>query len=495
MNQQKKNAFCPMGIEGLDDILGGGLPRNRIYLVQGDPGVGKTTLALQFLRQGAKLGETGLYITLSETKEELEAVAESHGWNLDQIQLFELSSLEEKLQGETESTFFHPSEVELNRTTKALLAEVERVKPVRVVFDSLSEMRMLAETPLRYRRQILQLKQFFAGRKCTVLFLDDRSAGARDLQIESIAHGVFCLHRSSPEYGISRRQLNIQKIRGVKYREGNHDLIIQKGGLVIFPRLVAAEHHAPFKRESFSSGIKELDALLGGGLDRGTGNMFMGPPGTGKSTMAIKFALAAAKRGERVCFYIFDETKATLVARAKQLEMDIQPYIKSGVIKVNQVDPAEISPGELVHRIRRAVIEDKTRLIIIDSINGYLNAMPEERFLNLQLHELLAFLNQQGVITIMVLAQQGLVGTMQSTVDLTYLADTVVLLRYFESRGVLKQALSVIKKRSGNHERTIREIKMGKGGIIVGQPLTDLQGVLTGVPTFHEAKKEAEIKR
>lgn len=485
-NQSKSNSRCTMGVSGLDDILGGGLPRNRIYLLQGDPGVGKTTLALQFLLEGVKQGETGLYITLSETKEELEAVATSHDWKLKGIKLFELSSIEERLQDETESTFFHPSEVELNRTTQALLDEVERVKPVRVVFDSLSEMRMLAETPLRYRRQILQLKQFFAGRKCTVLLLDDRSAGARDLQIESIAHGVICLHRSTPEYGIARRQLNVQKIRGVKYREGNHDLIIERGGIVIFPRLVAAEHHAPFKRETVGSGIAELDALVGGGLDRGTSNMFMGPPGTGKSTLAIQFALAAAQRGERVCFYIFDETKATLLARAKQLGMDLQPHIKAGTIEVNQIDPAEISPGELVHRIRKAVGEGKVRMIIIDSINGYLNAMPEERYLNLQLHELLAFLGQQGVITIMVLTQQGLVGTMQSTVDLTYLADTVLLLRYFEARGALKQALSVVKKRSGNHERTIREIKVGDGGIQVGNPLTDMQGVLTGIPIIHE---------
>jgi circadian clock protein KaiC len=495
IKQSKENSLCTMGTEGLDDILCGGLPRNRIYLVQGDPGVGKTTLALKFLLEGAKLGETGLYITLSETKEELEAVAESHGWSLNRIHLFELSSMEEQLQGETESTFFHPSEVELNRTTRALLAEVDRVKPVRVVFDSLSEMRMLAETPLRYRRQVLQLKQYFAGRKCTVLLLDDRSAGARDLQIESIAHGVISLQRSSPEYGISRRQLNIQKLRGVKFREGNHDLVIQRGGLVIFPRLVAAEHYTKFKRESFSSGVKELDALLGGGLDRGTGNMFMGPPGTGKSTIAIKFALAAAKRGERVCFYIFDETRATLLSRARQLEMDIEPFVKSGVIEVSQIDPAEISPGELAHRIRRDVSENKARMIVIDSINGYLNAMPEERYLNLQLHELLAFLNQQGVITIMVLAQQGLVGPMQSTVDLTYLADTVILLRYFEARGALKQAVSVIKKRSGNHERTIREIKLGAGGIQVGKPLTNMQGVMTGIPSIHEDEKDAENKR
>jgi len=479
-----------MGVTGLDDVLGGGLPRNRLYLLQGDPGVGKTTLALQFLREGQRLGETGLYITLSETKEELESVAESHGWKLKGIRLFELSSIEEKLRGETESTFFHPSEVALSRTTKAFLDEVERVKPGRVVFDSLSEMRMLAETPLRYRRQILQLKQFFSGRKCTVLLLDDCSSGARDLQIESIAHGVLTLHRSSPEYGIARRQLNIQKIRGVKYREGNHDLIIERGGLVIFPRLVAAEHHAAFKRESFASGITELDALLGGGLDRGTSNMFMGPPGTGKSTLAIKFGLASAERGERVSFYIFDETKATLMARAKKLGMDIQPHVKSGLIQVNQIDPAEISPGELVHRIRRTVAEEKTRMIVIDSINGYLNAMPEERYLNLQLHELLAFLNQQGVITMMILAQQGLIGTMQSAVDLTYLADTVLLLRYFEALGALKQAISVVKKRSGDHERTIREIQVSEGGIRLGKPLTDMQGVLTGVPTFHDGKQK-----
>jgi circadian clock protein KaiC len=477
-----------MGTEGLDDILGGGLPRNRVYLIQGDPGVGKTTLALKFLLEGVRLGETGLYITLSETKEEVEMVAESHGWDLKKIHLFELSSVEENLKGETESTFFHPSEVELNRTTKALLDEVERVKPLRVVFDSLSEMRMLAETPLRYRRQILQLKQFFAGRKCTVLLLDDRSAGARDLQIESIAHGVLCLQRSSPDYGISRRNLQVQKIRGVKFREGNHDLIIKKGGLVIFPRLVAAEHHVPFKRESFPSGIKELDALLGGGLDRGTSNMFMGPPGTGKSTIAIKFAIAAAKRREKVLFFAFDETIGTMMNRATKLGMDLEPHIKSGMIQVEQIDPAEISPGELAHRIRDAVIKEKTRMVIIDSINGYLNAMPEERYLNLQLHELLAFLNQRGVITIMVLAQQGLVGAMQTTVDLTYLADTVIMLRYFEVRGEVKQALSVIKKRSGNHERTIREIKVGKNGIEVGKPLTNLQGVLTGTPSFVEKK-------
>jgi circadian clock protein KaiC len=345
---------------------------------------------------------------------------------------------------------------------------------------------------LRYRRQILQLKQFFSGKRCTVLLLDDSSAGMRDLQIESIAHGVIGLNRLSPDYGISRRQLNVQKIRGVNFREGNHDFIIQMGGLVIFPRLVAAEHHISFKRETFPSDVNELDALLGGGLDRGTSNMFMGPPGTGKSTLALKFILAAAKRGEKLLFFTFDETKGTLLARAKQLGIDVQPYVKEGTIHLEQIDPAEISPGELAHKIRYAVTNEQIQMVVIDSINGYLNAMPEERYLNLQLHELLAFLNQQGIITIMVLAQQGLIGPMQSSVDLTYLADTVVLLRYFEARGELKQAISVVKKRSGNHEKTIREIKIGRGGIQLGPPLTDMHGVLTGVPSFQKIEPETK---
>ena len=471
-----------MGVEGLDNVLGGGLPRHRLYLIQGDPGVGKTTLAMQFLIEGARTGEAGLYITLSETKDEIDNVAKSHGWDLSNIHLYELSAIEEQIRGESESTFFHPSEVELNRTTDALIAEVERVKPARVVFDSLSELRMLAETPLRYRRQILQLKQFFAGRKCTVLLLDDRTSGTHDLQVESIAHGVISLQRESPDYGISRRQLNVVKIRGSHFREGNHDLILRRGGMVVFPRLVAGEHHRPFQRESFPSGIPALDALLGGGLDRGTSAMLMGPPGTGKSTVAMKYALAAAERGEKALLFIFDETIGTFIDRASQLGMDLAPHIESGLLTVDQIDPAEISPGELASRIQHAVAVDGTRMIVIDSINGYLNAMPAESYLTLQLHELLAYLNQQGVITIMVLAQQGVVGLMQSTVDLTYLADTVVLMRYYEIRGEVKQALSVIKKRSGNHERTIREMRVGNKGIWVGEPLRELQGILTGIP-------------
>lgn len=481
-----------MGVPGLDAVLEGGLPARRLYLIQGDPGVGKTTLAMQFLLEGARLGEPGLYVSLSETRDEIEVVAKSHGWDLSQIHLYELSTIEAQIRGDSESTFFHPSEIELNRTIGALTAEVERVKPVRVVFDSLSEMRMLADTPLRYRRQILQLKQFFAGRNCTVLFLDDRSSGTHDLQVESIAHGVLCLNSESPEYGVARRQLSVLKIRGSHFREGSHDLILRRGGLVVFPRLVAGEHHREFMRGDFSSGIDALDKLLGGGLGRGTSTMFMGPPGTGKSTLALRFAVAAAERGEKALLFIFDETIGTLKNRAAQLGMDLDAPIKNGLIEIAQVDPAEISPGELVHRIRRAVAEEDVRLVVIDSINGYLNAMPAERYLTLQLHELLAYLNQQGIITIMVLAQQGLVGTMQSTVDLTYLADTVVLSRYYEARGEVKQALSVIKKRSGNHERTIREMRSDKNGIWLGEPLRDLQGVLTGIPTFIKGEPENE---
>jgi circadian clock protein KaiC len=484
MSLEDDKPACMTGVAGLDDILRGGFPRNRLYLLKGDPGVGKTTIALQFLLEGARRGENGLYITLSETKEELEQVGKSHGWNLESITLFELSSLKEEIADESRSTFFHPSEIELSRTTKALLKEVERVRASRVVFDSLSEMRMLAETPLRFRRQVLDLKQFFTGKNCTVLLLDDSASGSRDLQIESVAHGVIALEKSSPDYGINRRRLNVQKIRGVEFREGHHDFVIRRGGVTLFPRLIAAEHHVPFKRESFPSGVGELDALLGGGLDRGTSSMFMGPPGTGKSTLAAKFACAAAEGGEGVLVLCFDETIGTLIGRTNQLGMNMDAHIKSGTLKVEQIDPAEISPGELASQITRSVREQSTRMVIIDSINGYLNAMPDDRFLNLQLHELLTFLNQQGVITIMILAQQGLMGSMQSAVDLTYLADTVVLWRYYEAFGCVKQALSVIKKRSGRHERSIRDIEVGMGGIKVGPPLKNMQGVLTGVPSL-----------
>jgi circadian clock protein KaiC len=478
--------ICGTGVPGMDHVLGGGLPAHRMYLVEGDPGVGKTTFALQFLLQGKSQGEVVLYVTLSETKEELMAVAASHGWSLEGLNIFELSAIEQQLKDVTDTTFYQPSELELNRATKILTDEVERLKPSRVVFDSLSELRLLAETPLRHRRQILSLKQFFGGRKCTVLLLDDRTtstmAGDRDGQVQSIAHGVICIEKSSPAYGVSRRTLNVVKLRGVAYKEGYHDMVIKRGGVVVFPRLVASEHRVRFQKEFFKANIEGIDTLLGGGIHRGTSTMFIGPPGTGKSTLAIKYAFEAAKRGEAVSAFIFDETLSTLTDRAAAMQMNIQPFLESGLIKVEEVDPAEISPGELTSRIREAVEERNSRMVILDSVNGYLNAMPEERFLSLQLHELLSYLNHKGVITLMVLAQQGMIGTMQTPVDLTYLADSVVTLRFFEAFGVVKQAISVVKKRSGYHERALREYSLSADGIHVGEPLRNFHGVLTGVP-------------
>lgn len=477
-------SLCTSGVPGLDTVLAGGFPRNRLYLIEGDPGAGKTTAALQFLLEGARLGEKGLYVTLSETRDELEGVARSHGWSLEQLEIFELSAVEQQLRLGNENTFFHSADVELGKTTQILLDAVERVSPIRVVFDSLSEMRLLAESPLRYRRQVLSLKQYFAGKNSTVLFLDDRSSDAKDLQVRSLAHGVIVLERSSPEYGVSQRNLSVQKMRGVKFREGYHDFVIETGGVRVFPRLIASQSHREFKRESVPSGIEGLDALLGGGIDRGTSTILMGPPGTGKSTLALTHACKAASRGEQVEFFVFDETIGTLTTRATSLGMEIERLMATGLLRITQIDPAEISPGELTDRIRRGVEERNTRMVIIDSINGYYYAMPEEGYLNLQLHELLAYLNQLGILTILVLAQQGFVGNMQTNVDLTYLADTVILFRYFEAAGEIRQAISVIKKRSGNHERTLREFSINGKGIFVGEPLREFQGIFSGLPRF-----------
>ncbi len=472
------------GIEGLDDILGGGFPKNRLYLVQGDPGVGKTTLGLQYLLEGVRQGEQGLYITLSETKDELLEAAHSHGWSLDGFAVMELSAIEGELLQDAQNTLFKPSEVELSRTTRMILDEVEKVKPDRVVFDSLSEMRLLAETALRYRLQMLALKQFFAGRQATVLLLDDRTSGKADLQAQSIAHGVLALEKTPLDYGVERRRLKVVKMRGLKFRGGYHDLIIQHGGLRVFPRLVAAEHHKKFQRESVSCGLPEMDSLLGGGLDRGTSNLFMGHAGTGKSTLAMQYAIAMAGRGEHVTLYTFEEAVGTLVARAREIGMNIQGHIDSKMISVHQVDPAEIPPGEFTASIREAVQKEHSKLIIIDSLNGYVNAMPEEKFLSIQIHELLTFLGQQGTITILTMAQHGPLGAIDPSVDFSYLADTVVLFRFFEAMGSVRKAVSVIKKRSGYHEPSIREYKITNEGIQVGGPLKEFQGVLTGVPTF-----------
>ena len=492
MNEQHPPEPPPVstGIPGLDDILRGGFTPNRLYLVEGDPGSGKTTLALQFLLEGIRLGESGLYVTLSETKSELQAIARSHGWSLDGIHIFEMAPTEESLSGDAELTMFHPSELELGETTKAVLREVEKAKPRRVVFDSLSEMRLLAQNPLRYRRQILALKQFFAGRHSTVLLLDDRTAPGEDLQLQSIAHGVVRLEQLNTEYGAERRRLRVCKMRGVSFRGGLHDIAIRRGGLDVFPRLVASEHHEAFPEGDVSSGLPALDALLGGGLPPGSSTLLIGPAGVGKSTVAIQFAVAAANRGERAALFVFDETVGTLRTRARKLAMKLEPHLKSGMITVQQVDPAELSPGEFVAIIRRAVEGADAngrpaKVVLIDSLNGYLHSMPEEKFLNAQLHELLTYLNQQGVSTMLTVSQAGMIGSaMRSPIDTTYLADNVLFFRYFEDRGRVRRALSVVKKRSGAHELTIREMRITADGIQIGEPLQEFQGILTGVPSI-----------
>ena len=491
MGESRKNetaaqaeARVVTGIEGFDDVLSGGFPANRLYLVEGDPGAGKTTLAMQFLMEGARAGEPVLYVTLSETEEEMRAVARSHGWSLEGVTIYELIPHEDTLRPESQYTIFHPAEIELGETIKSVLAEFERLGPRRVVIDSLSEMRLLAGEPLRYRRQVLALKRFFSGRGATVLLLDDRTTADLDLQVHSIAHGVIRLEQVGQGYGTERRSVCVQKLRGARYRGGSHDFKIETGGINVFPRLVAAEHRDHVAREPVSSGIAELDALMGGGLDRGTSTLLMGPAGSGKSSLATQFAAAAAARGETVNLYLFDEGRATYLARSAGLGIEIGRHAAEGIVGIQQIDPAELSPGEFAHIVRRGVKENGARVVVIDSLNGYLMAMPEERHLIAQMHELLAYLNQQGVITLIITAQHGFLGSMRTPVDVSYIADNVILFRYFEAAGAVRNAISVVKKRTGGHERTIRELQRSARGINVGPPLADFHGVLTGVPTF-----------
>ena len=472
------------GIEGLDYILKGGFPRHRVYLLQGDPGVGKTTLALQFLLEGAKHGETGLYITLSETIEELHAVAKSHGWSLDSIHLFEQLVGEETLH-EEETTVFYPAEVELGETINGLLLEVDRVKPQRVVLDSLSEIRLLAQSHLRYRKQILALKQFFSARKCTVLFLDDRTAETQDMQLQSVPHGVVELERYTPLYGAARRRLQLVKVRALNFRDGYHDFNIRTGGIVVYPRLVAADHGHRIAESQIPSGLAELDEMLGGGVDRGTSTLILGPAGSGKSALATQYAVAAAKRGERTAMFIFEESLSSLYHRSRSIDLPLADYTKEGLITTHQIDPAQLQPGEFAHLVGQAVEREKISVLVLDSVNGYLNAVPEERFLLLHLHELLSYLGQHNVASILVFAQHGLIGAnMGSTVDLSYLADCVILLRYYEAGGKLHKAISVVKKRSGPHENAIREFKMTQNGLSVGATLEHYRGVLSGIPSL-----------
>jgi circadian clock protein KaiC len=425
----------------------------------------------------------------------VEEVARSHEWSLEGVEIVELSAIDQQLAAESQNTLFHTSEVELTETTNMLLAAVDRVKPTRVVFDSLSELRLLSQTALRYRRQILAFKQYFAGRNCTTLLLDDNSSNGADSHVLSLAHGVLVLQQVAPEYGGERRRLNVRKVRGSTYRGGYHDFVIQKGGLAVFPRLIAAEHHRPFPNENITSGVAGLDTLLGGGLARGTSTLFSGPPGTGKSTLALKFALAAAERGEKVALYTFDESLGILYARAAGLNFGLDQLVENGTVSTVQIDPAELTPGELASRMQKAVEQDGAKVVYIDSLNGYLQSMGEDRFLNLQLHEMLTYLNQLGVVTMMVVTPQGLLGTMRSPLDVTYLADTVITFRFFEARGAVHKAISVIKKRTGAHERTIRELAIDASGISVGPPLKDFRGVLSGTPTLPDEPKKRRAGR
>jgi circadian clock protein KaiC len=482
------------GIPGLDDVLTGGLPAGHLYLLEGDPGTGKTTVALQFLLEGLKKGERGLYVTLSESKGELEVVAASHGWSLSQLPIFEMAPLQDEIDPEAQYTIFHPSDVELSDTIASVLKQVDSICPQRVVFDSLSELRMLARDALRYRRQILALKRYFAGRNCTALLLDDRTAEGDNLQLQSIAHGVLMMQSLERDFGIKRRRLEVRKLRGSTFREGFHDYNIETGGVVVYPRLVAAEHKPGFDREYMSSGIASLDKLLGGGLHTGTSTLLMGPAGSGKSTVAMQYAMTAARKKQRTVIFAFDESIATLLERAKGIGMDFASQLDSNMIRIKQIDPAELSPGEFVSQVRRAVDQERAKVVVIDSLNGFLSSMPHEQALPLQLHDLLAYLGQQGVVTIMTLSQYGFVGsTMSTPVDVSYLADAVVLFRYYEARGEVKQAISVVKKRTGSHERTIRELNISSAGVGLGDALRQFEGVLTGTPRFIDGQVEDTI--
>jgi circadian clock protein KaiC len=472
------------GIEGLDDVLGGGLERRRLFLVEGSPGTGKTTIATQFLLRGAAAGERCLYITLSETEEELRSGAASHGWDISGLSIFELTPPEVLLDEDQQQSLLYSSDLELGETTRRIFDAVAEARPALVVLDSLSEIRLLAQGSLRYRRQILAMKHYFARLGITVLMLDDLTTDPNDKTVHSIAHGVVRLEEMTPDYGAERRRLRVMKYRGRRVRGGYHDFAIQADGVRVFPRLVSAEHRGSTARETVSTGSGPLDALLGGGVDRGSSVLVLGPAGTGKSLLTLSFVERAVARGEAAAVFIFDEERGLMFERARGLGIDLQAMIDAGRLTVEQVDAAELTPGEFSERVRHCVDTLRAQTVVIDSLNGYEAAMPGERALVLHMHELLQFLNRRGATTFLTVAQHGLVGDMTTPVDVTYISDTVILLRYFEALGRVRRAISVVKKRTGAHEDTIREFKIAAGGIAVGAPLTEFQGILRGVPTF-----------
>ncbi len=477
------------GTWGLDQVLRGGITPHRLYLVEGTPGSGKTTLALKFLMVGRDAGEPALYITLSETVNELKAVAQSHDWTLSGIDLFEMVP-EDEFSTDHEQSLLHPSEVELGETVRGIIELVEKTNPTRVVLDSLSELRLLAQNALRYRRQILALKHFFARRKCTVLMLDDRTAEPGDLQLHSIAHGVISLEQLANNYGSERRRLRVVKMRGLKYHGGYHDFTIERGGLCVYPRLIAAHHHRDYSIEPVTTGLPQLDALLGDGLVPGTNALLAGPAGVGKTTTAVRCMIAALKRGQKAAYFLFDERLSTLLIRSRALDMDLQPYVDSGQLEIRQIDPAELSPGEFASAVRIAVEKDDVSVVVIDSLNAYLHAMPSDDFLVLQMHELLSYLAQQGVVSLMILGQHGVTGDLRSDIDISYLADTVLLLRFFEAHGEVRKSISVIKTRTSDHEHSIRELRIDKNGISIGEPIRSFSGILSGSPVYNRTNGE-----
>jgi circadian clock protein KaiC len=473
------------GVAGLDEVLCGGLARNRLHLLEGSPGTGKTTIALQFLLNGAENGEAGIYISLAETEEELKAGAASHGWGIpESLEIFELVPPESVLDPEQQQSLLYSSDLELGEAIQRMLEAIERVAPKRVVIDSLSEIRLLAQNSLRYRRQILALKHYFARHQSTVIMLDDLTTESTDRAVHSIAHSVIHLDQLAPIYGGERRRLRVAKCRGQQFRSGYHDFVIGAGGVKVFPRLVAAEHRSSFSGELVPSGIAEFDQLLGGGIAAGSSTLVLGPAGTGKSLLLLNYVAAAVARGERAAMFVFDEELGLLIARAKALGIDLEAMRSANKLVLEQMDAAELSPGEFSHRVREFVDRENIRVVVIDSLNGYQAAMPEEQFLILHLHELLQYLNRKGAATFLAIAQHGMIGDMKQTIDVTYLADTVILLRYFEALGRVRRAISVVKKRTGSHEDTIRELQISGRGIVVGQPLEEFQGVLRGVPTY-----------
>lgn len=476
------------GIPGLDHILGGGLLPHQLYIIEGDSGAGKTTLALQFLLEGKRRGEKTLWCTLSETEEQLQTTARSHGWDLSGIEICNLAHAEASLGADSKYSFFSPGDVELDDVARAVAQVVERLGPSRVVFDPFSDVRLLAQDPLRYRRQVLALREFFAGRGCTVFLVQELPRGSmtsEDNSAEGVVQGVISLHQSVPDYGRKRRRLNVHKLRGVRFRDGYHDFSIETGGLHVYPRLVASEHFDEFTNETISSGVPELDALLGGGLNRGTSLILMGPAGVGKSTLAGQFAVAALRRDERAAFFLFDESSRAFIARSEGLGMGLYEYVKDGRATLCQVDPAEFTPGEFAHLVRKTVEKDDARLVVIDSLSGYLNGMPDERFLSMHLHELLTYLSYRNTLTILTANEHGIVGEdLHGAVDVSYLADAAVMLRYFEAFGGVRRSISAVKRRMGPHETLIRELTISPPGIKIGEPLEDFQRVLTGQPTY-----------